>query len=28
MHLSVNPDLRLVLPVRLLEDHQVDRLEM
>ena len=28
MHLSVKPDPRLVLPVRLLVDHQVDRLDM
>ena len=28
MHLSVKPDQRLVLPVRLVVDHHVDRMDM
>ena len=28
MHLSVKPDQRLVLPVRLVVDHHVDRVDM
>jgi hypothetical protein len=28
MHLSVKPDQRLILPVRLLVDHKVDRVGM